>query len=423
MRVVQLFLRIKLLKRSRLEPIYGSHIPERFGSYSHEPEKNNLTKSLIWIHAVSLGESRAAGLLIDQLRRNKPGLRFLLTHGTATGRQEGARWMSEKDIQVWQPWDTPIIADKFLCHFKPHIGLLMETEVWPNMVRLCKSKGIPLLLINARMSDKSYKKARKLSWLSKDAFSNLYQVLPQSELDAIRLRDLGAKVSEPLGNMKFDAGPVVNQLEQSQVWRVNLPNPVVVLASSREGEELALLQALTIRNENKLNPSTIQWMIVPRHPQRFDDVAQLVVDRGFRLERRTDWENSGPSQISEFLNKTIWLGDSMGEMSLYFGMSQLAFLGGSFEPLGGQNLIEATACGCPILMGPHTFNFSQVAEQATTTGCAVTLESMQSAVDLAYNLVQDPTALNAMSIAAKKFSKAHQGTVEKISNRVMNLLD
>jgi 3-deoxy-D-manno-octulosonic-acid transferase len=209
----QPFLRRKLRRRGVAEPGYLHAVDERFGIYH-----DKATPGALWIHAVSLGETRAAAILVAHLRRLKPDLRILLTHGTATGRAEGERLVRPGDVQAWLPWDTPKAVRRFLNHFQPAAGVLMETEVWPNLVAECKARGLPLALANARLSDRSSMKARRLARLARPAFASLAAVWAQTEADAQRLAQSGATVKGVFGNLKFDAQPDEAQLEQGRAW-------------------------------------------------------------------------------------------------------------------------------------------------------------------------------------------------------------
>jgi 3-deoxy-D-manno-octulosonic-acid transferase len=240
--LAQPFLRRKLAKRSVEEPGYGVAVEERFGRYTSAPVGGQ--ELIVWIHAVSLGETRTAALLIAGLRARLPGMRLLLTHGTATGRAEGVTLLKAGDMQAWQPWDTPGAVQRFLTHFKPSLGILMETEVWPNMVALSQKNGVPLVLANARMSEKSRRQAARLAFLSRPAMGALTAVWAQTQADAIRLRQLGATVQGVFGNLKFDAAPDAAKLATGRAWRAGMASPVALFASSREGEEIAWLNAL-----------------------------------------------------------------------------------------------------------------------------------------------------------------------------------
>ncbi|CAN7318823.1 3-deoxy-D-manno-octulosonic acid transferase [Variovorax sp. LjRoot290] len=412
--------RRKLRRRAVAEPGYAHAVEERFGHYDEAASGTGWC----WIHAVSLGEARAAGILIAELRRQYPGIPILLTNGTATGREEGAKLLEDGDLQVWQPWDAPEPVARFLDRFQPRIGVLMETEVWPEMSAACAERGIPLVLANARLNENSLASAERLGWLARPAYSALAAVWAQTEADSHRLVSLGAKVAGVFGNLKFDATPDARQLAAATRLREQLPRPVVVFASSRDGEEVQLLEVL--KRFGALAPvppaqdavqsiakrvHEVQWMIVPRHPQRFDDVAALVESHGFAVARRS--AAGAPAECE------IWLGDSLGEMALYYGLADAALLGGSFEPLGGQNLIEAAACGCPVIMGPSTFNFAEAAELSLAAGASQRVDNMEQAVTAALKLVEKPERREAMAEAALAFANSNRGAAQRTAAAVL----
>ena len=427
---VQPLLRRKLARRAQAEPVYAQAVPERFGHYTQAAEGHS---DLVWVHAVSLGETRAAAVLIQSLRQTLPGMRLLLTHGTATGRTEGTRLLQSGDVQVWQPWDTPATVQRFLRHFKPRIGVLIETEVWPNLVLQCQQLGVPLALANARMSEKSTRKALRWPQLTRPVYQALQAVWAQTEADAARLQQLGASAPQVLGNIKFDAQPDAAQCAQGQAWRAAAQRPIAMLASSREGEEEAWLQALQAPIDSPAHKqpesaapcgsaSGVQWLIVPRHPQRVDAVEALLRSHGWRVSRRSQWGPQGP-QVAEPQNQpSIWLGDSLGEMTLYYSLADVALLGGSFAPWGGQNLIEAAACGCPVITGPHTFNFAQAADMAVQAGAALRVSDMAEAVTRSLELLGDEAQLKSRSEEAHRFAMAHQGAAQRTAQAVAELL-
>lgn len=436
---VQPLLRRKLRRRAVAEPGYGLAVGERFGRYPRPIESlllqnsTDLLRSFVWVHAVSLGETRAAAILLQELRQQIPGMRLLLTHGTATGRKEGEKLLQPGDVQVWQPWDTPGAVARFLRRFRPAIGILMETEVWPNLVEGCRQRGIPLVLANARFNEKSLRKARRMHWLARPAYGGLAAAWAQTEADATRLRAIGAPVRQVLGNLKFDVVPDAAQVEQGRAWRATGTRPVVMLASSREGEEALWLDALkqkwpaaqtgqapaAINSEANAAAaaaaSGVQWLIVPRHPQRFDEVQRLLQAAGLRVSRRSTW--ALPPQDVD-----VWLGDSLGEMALYYGLADVALLGGSFAPLGGQNLIEAAACGCPVVLGPHTFNFADAADLACAAGAAWRVADLAQGLDAARRLAHDPEHLAAAREAAVRFAGTHRGAARATAEAVVRML-
>jgi 3-deoxy-D-manno-octulosonic-acid transferase len=407
----------KLRRRGRAEPGYLHAISERFGHYTQpRPEADAAQgRPLIWIHAVSLGETRAAAILLGALRARWPEMRLLLTHGTATGRAEGCKLLRAGDTQVWQPWDTPAATRRFYAHFRPDAGVLMETEVWPNLIRAGRRAGVPVALANARLSEKSLRGARRGAVLLRPAYAALSAVWAQTEADADRLRQAGARNVAVLGNLKFDAALDAAAIARGQAWRAQCDKSVVMLASSREGEEVMLLEA--IRNRSPQLP--IQWLIVPRHPRRFDAVADLIRAAGWPVSRRSQWP-AGALPAAD--GNAIWLGDSLGEMAAYYTLVRAALLGGSFAPLGGQNLIEAAACGCPVIMGPHTFNFDQAARQAQAAGAARRASGMADAVAQAAALLQNRAQRDAMTQAARAFAVSQQGAAERIAQALAILL-
>ena len=407
-------LRWRLRRRARAEPLYGQRVDERFGYYAAEvlePLRQG-SGPRVWVHAVSLGETRAAALLLTALREAIPGVRIVLTHGTATGRAAGAALLQPGDVQLWQPWDTPGAVRRFLDACAPQMGLLIETEVWPNVVAGCAQSGVPLYLVNARLSEASLRGYQRAPWLSGPAFAALAGVWAQSDADAARLRALGAPVRGVPGNFKFDARPDAQQVEQGRALRVALRKPVVMLASSREAEESLWLQALNTMDE----VPDCRWLLVPRHPQRFDAVADLLRGAGLSFARR-----SQHSVVADWVAvpAEVWLGDSLGEMALYYSLADVVLLGGSFAPLGGQNLIEAAACGCTVVMGPHTFNFSDVAERAVSAGAAVRVAEMAEALEVVARLLE--SGAPQRHVHAQDFAAAYGGAVARTVDALMAL--
>jgi 3-deoxy-D-manno-octulosonic-acid transferase len=444
--LAQPVLRTKLRRRAVAEPAYAMHLPERFGQYesssAHLADALGDKKGFVWIHAVSLGETRAAAILLAQLRPMLPGMRLLLTHGTATGRAEGAKLLQLGDVQVWQPWDTLSATAQFFQHFRPRIGIVIETEVWPNLCAAAAHAGVPMVLANARLNDKSQRAAQRIAWLARPAYASFVQVWAQTDADAQRLKSVGARNVTVQGNIKFDATESTEQVQQGRAWHAALQRPVVMLASSREGEEAlfleqikAVVQVFTAQaatNSVASIPSpNVQWLIVPRHPQRFDEVAALITKAGFSVSRRSQWASatapesasaSASALLSPPAQADVWLGDSLGEMALYYGLSDCALLGGSFAPLGGQNLIEAIAAGCPVMMGPHTFNFADAAATAQEQGAALRVADMTQGVSTAIELVTNSVQLKTMQTAGEQWLSASRGAAQRMAQAVVRLL-
>lgn len=411
----QPLLKRKLKRRSQTEIGYAEAVPERFGFYEQPAPPRLPKQSLLWVHAVSLGESRAAGILLKEIRQRQPTLRILLTHSTATGRAEGKRLLAEigieGDCQAWLPWDTRAAVTRFLQHFQPTMGVLMETEVWPNLTWLCAQANIPLWLVNARLNEKSLAGAQRFPNLLGAAYQHMDAVIAQTEMDTQRLAGLGANVIATAGNLKFDEKPSNRLQNQGKQWRSlfhqeSPAKPIIALASSREGEEAQWLTALA--QLSALERKSVQWLVIARHPQRFDEVARLIenspISPALTVSRRSQWITDQPPMPAD-----VWLGDSMGEMALYYSLSDIALLGASFEKLGGQNLIEACACACPVILGPHTFNFEKIAQDAIAHAAAERAQTMHQAVQKALRLVQDRPSLAAAKTAALQFSASQAG--------------
>ena len=401
--------------RGKTEPDYRAVWWERLGLYGPAYRQGLATSRtsgpLLWLHAVSLGETRAVAPLIQALRHQRPGMRLLLTHSTATGREAGKALLKDGDVQTWLPYDTPGAVRRFLRLHKPVIGVLMETEVWPNVQHVASQIGVPMVLANGRLSEKSLRQGLRLSALMRPAAQSLAVVLAQTQGDATRFEAMGARRVEVCGNVKFDMTPSQDLLDKGARWKAASSRPLVLMASSREGEEPGLLAAWQKQRATwqGAGPSAPRLWIVPRHPQRFDAVAALIAQQGLSLSRRSQWGEQGPD--AQACAADVWLGDSIGEMPAYYAAAQVALLGGSFEPLGGQNLIEAAACGCPIVMGPSTFNFAEAAQLSEAAGAAVRVQDWAQGVAEAISFC-DEKKHQAGAAAANAFSLAHRGAAQ-----------
>ncbi len=401
----------RLWWRGRKEPVYRKRLGERLGYYELPPRRGK--GGVVWVHAVSYGENKAAAPLVEALRREIPNMRLLLTCSTATGVQAGLDILKPEDDHAWFPYDTPGAVRRFLKRYRPAVGVIMETEVWPNVMARAQALQIPMVLANARLSARSQRKGRRFARLLVPALLGFTRILAQTARDAQRLREMGARAVEVCGNTKFDATPPAKLLARGLEWRQQLPRSVVLMASSREGEEAPLLEAW----QGLAEPRPL-LIVVPRHPQRFDEVADLFERSGLKTMRRSEWTDRPPPEATQ---ADVWIGDSMGEMPLYYATSDVALLGGSFEPLGGQNLIEAAACGCPLLMGPHTFNFEEAAQLAIEAGAAARMKDIGSAARRAAALVKDERR-NEWVEQALAFAAAHRGANERMAQRIALLL-
>jgi 3-deoxy-D-manno-octulosonic-acid transferase len=388
---------VRLWWRGRAEPKYRQNFGERFGFYGRRPEK-----PVIWLHAVSLGETRAAEPLLRALQSLHPECELLLTQMTATGREAAQQLLGGSARVAWLAYDYPSAVRRFVRHFRPRLGILMETEIWFNLVRECERSGVPLLLANARMSARSARGYAVVAPLVRAALGRMGAVAAQTDKDAERLLSLGARAVKVTGNLKFDAVPSAGSEALAAQFRRWFGDRLVLLAAStREAEEELLLDAL---EKNALGHAIL--VIVPRHPQRFDAVAQLLSARGLKFTRRSANAPLEP-------DCDIVLGDSMGEMAAYYRAADVAFVGGSLLAYGGQNLIEACAAGVPVLVGPYTYNFAQAAESAIAAGAALRVNDAGEAIRQARALLQDRGLRERMGSAGVAFCAAHRGAVER----------
>ena len=414
---------LRLVIRSRRERGYREHIGERFGYCAGRLPEDEAP--LIWVHAVSVGETRAAQPLVDALLAARPDARILLTHMTPGGRATGVQLFGERVLRCYLPYDMPHAVRRFLRAWRPSLGLVMETEVWPTLIDECKHADVPLVLTNARMSARSFKRAAKFGAGTREVFGGFTRVLAQSPSDAQRLTALGARNVAVLGNLKFDMASPPALIARGRDWRRAIgARPVWVAASTREGEEELVLQAFAA-----LDVPDALLILVPRHPQRFDEVAALVERRNLKLERRSRWAPAATAAASAHegvrplpQDVSVLLGDSMGEMGAYYAAADLAFIGGSLLPLGGQNLIEACAVGVPVLIGPHVFNFTQATADATAAGAALQVQDPADLARALRELFNDKSRRVAMGAAAAAFASRHRGATARTVDVLTTLI-
>jgi 3-deoxy-D-manno-octulosonic-acid transferase len=416
---------LRLWWRGRKDPGYRQSIAERFGFGLH------LRPGAIWIHAVSVGETRAAQPLIEAYLQE--GKSILLTCMTPNGRRTGAAIFADAITQgrlqqVYLPYDLCWSVERFLKAAKPTLGLFMETEAWPTIVFRAAEIKLPVYLINARLSERSARRVARFGNAGRSLFQAFAGILAQTELDAGRYRALGVKYCEVVGNLKFDVvlDPIL--VEYGLAWHAHLEKNnrrMVCAASTRAGEEAIILEAwqavLQMHADQSNLTSTPQPLlcIVPRHPERFTEVAELIRTSGLTVLRRSEI-NLGTADLHKLADPTaaVALGDSMGEMPMYYSASDLVVMGGSLMPLGGQNLIEACAAGCPVLLGEHTFNFQQASQDAVDCGAAIRVDgsgSLSTALAAAMNrILQDQQQRQAMGEAALRYAADYRGATTKI---------
>ena len=373
---------------------------ERFGHVG--PAAATSWTAPVWVHAVSLGETRAAQPLLQALLDR--GLPVLLTHMTATGRAEGARQYAEAIArgqlrQAWLPYDFPGATRRFMAAWRPRCGLLIEREIWPNLLAAARGAGVPMALVSARFSASSLRQAGRMGGVMREALGGLDSVLAQTAEDADRLVQAGAPQPVVTGNLKFDLVLPAAQVAAGQAWRERLGRRVVAVASTREGEDSGFIEAI---KRHAAMPGAPLFLLIPRHPQRFDEAARLLSEAGLPYVRRSEGLEPGPQTA-------VLLGDTLGEMAFHYAASDVAIVAGSFAPLGGQNLIEACAAGVPVIVGPHTFNFKQAAEDAVAAGASLRAADAGQAVDAAMALLADEPRRQRAAEAALAWFRMHSG--------------
>ena len=409
---------LRLAWRTRHSSEYLNHFAERLGfAYG-----KSISQGSVWIHAVSVGETRAAQPLVEAYLAR--GEKILLTHMTLNGRRTGAALFAKAIStgqlrQVYLPYDLCWSVANFIRTFKPKFGLFMETEAWPTVVFYCAEIGLPLFLVNARLSERSARRVNRFGNAGRSLFQAFSGIFAQTQFDADRYRSLGVKKVEIMGNLKFDVPLDQDLVHQGKSWKQELHSNrrlMVCAASTRDGEEEIILKAwkdLLLSNAVDVAPLLC---LAPRHPERFSEVANQIQAAGLVFRCRSEWLEMPKVDI----DVDVILGDSMGEMPMYYSAADLVVMGGSLLPFGGQNLIEACAAGCPVLLGEHTYNFQQAALDAIERGAAKRLRDeliMSESIalmDALKELLLNTAELAKMSSAATAYAIEHQGATKKI---------
>ena len=403
---------LRLLWRSRNTPAYRRRIGERFGRI-RLPEKFDPARSTVWLHAVSVGETMAAAPLVTALHAELPDLQLVVTTMTPTGAERVRQQMGDAAFHHYAPYDAPWIVRSFLGAFRPKMLILMETELWPNAIRLARRNGLKLLLANGRLSEKSLRSYSRFHGLSQNMLRDLHMICAQAEEDAARFRELGAASVRVTGSLKFALHGVGEQsrpLAPITGWKGD--RKLIVAASTRQGEEPAVLRAY--RDCLAAYPRTL-LLIVPRHPERFDQVYQLCAAEGFVTARRSAAGTLG-------VDVRIVIGDSMGEMMQYLAGADIAFVGGSLVDTGCHNVLEPAALGLPVTIGPSRFNFAAVCELLEDAGA---LRGAANGRDLGViwrELLADDCERQRMGAAGKAVIAANQQALELTLDEIRRLL-
>ncbi len=403
---------LRLLWRSRRAPAYRQRIGERFGRIRPSAEFDP-ARPLIWLHAVSMGETVAATPLVKALKQEFPDFRILLTNMTPTGAEQARRQFGDSVIQHYAPYDIGWMLRRFLRAFRPRMLLLVETELWPNTIHEAQRAGVPVLLVNGRLSDKSWRAYRRFPRLSRIMLGQVQRICSQSEADAERFRGLGAANVQVTGSLKFalhGSGGKPQALDAIEQWKGG--RRLIVAGSTREGEEGKLLQAF--RRCLADHPESL-LLIVPRHPERFDEAFALCVAEGFRSGRRSEAE-------SVTYATQILIGDSMGEMMAYFASADIAFVGGSLVDTGCHNVLEPAAAGVPVSTGPSRFNFAEPCELLEDAGALRSAGDGEALGELWSELLANPELRERMGEAGKTVIAANQQALELTLAEIRPLL-
>lgn len=407
------FTPLKLLWRGIKQREYLHHWAERFGFYTQA-----VTKPVIWLHCVSVGETRAAAPLVQALQAQYPQHQILLTHATPTGRATSEQLFANSVLRCYLPYDTPAMVRRFLKHFKPVVGVLMETELWFNTIAVCHQQQVPLLLLNARLSARSASGYARVDTLMRQGLQQLTCIASQTQQDADRFNAFNAPNVSVMGNLKFDVTPPEDALSRGQYLRTLLgkDRPVLLAASTRDGEEAMILDAVV-----SADIPNLLTVIVPRHPQRFDEVANLLTKRGLSYCRRSEFAMG--SVAADIHTNAVVLGDSMGEMFTYYAACDVALIGGSLLPLGGQNLLEAFAMGKPALVGEHTFNFAEATEQAVAVCAAWRIQDVASLSQALIGLMLNKEKQAEMGKAGLALIARSKGAVNQALSAVVKAIE
>ncbi|MEO0437041.1 MAG: lipid IV(A) 3-deoxy-D-manno-octulosonic acid transferase [Pseudomonadota bacterium] len=403
---------VRMLWRSRRAPAYRERLPERLG-YFNPPTDADIS---IWVHAVSLGETLAARPLIERLLNDFPQYTIVVTTTTPTGSEQVKKLFGERVFHVYAPWDTPGAVKRFLRKTRPALLILMETELWPNMLSFSSRTGCRVMLANARLSARSAAGYARFARLTRSILGSIDNIVAQSAADADRFLQLGmdpAKLSVT-GSIKFDI-TIRDELraEASQLKSQAIKNRrVLLVASTHVGEDplaLALFAQL-----KKADPSLLM-LLAPRHPERFEDVATLCSQSGFHLQRRSI--DPVPSETADIL-----LIDTLGELLLLFGIADLAVIGGSFVNRGGHNPLEATVWGVPVLVGPYMFNFADVAVKLQSVGALESCKDLDELIATASSLLANEEELSRRKLAALEAMAKNHGALGALIGEVERLL-
>jgi 3-deoxy-D-manno-octulosonic-acid transferase len=404
------FVLLRLLWRSRLAPAYRERWYERFGKVRGPYKQDGL-----WVHAVSVGEVLAVAPLVRHLIQNHPSLHIHITTTTPTGSAQVQRLFGVEVSHSYAPYDIPLFLMRFLDTLRPKAMLMVETEVWPNLLHYAREREVTTLLANARLSARSLRRYQRVESFAQTVFALIDHVAAQTEADADRLRKIGVKPGaiHVTGSIKFDVDVPASVLEQSEVMRrMWSGRPVWVAGSTHDGEESVILEAH--QQLIKEVPDAL-LVLVPRHPERFDAVGSLAERYDLEVARR-----SLHDPVTEKIQ--VYLGDTMGELNVLIGAVNVAFIGGSFAKIGGHNVLEAAAQGIPVIVGPHTFNFELITRQLIQIGGAERVYNAEELAKLLQTWLTDAAARVEVGEAGQKLVADNRGALDKLEKLVEKII-
>ncbi|HAS51246.1 MAG TPA: 3-deoxy-D-manno-octulosonic acid transferase [Gammaproteobacteria bacterium] len=401
---------LRLYWRGRREPGHRQRWSERFGYFPPLPESGCL-----WVHAVSVGEARAALPLIRALLARYPDQPVLVTTTTLTGSRQVQAALGDQVHHVYAPYDLPGAVARFLQNARPRLAIIMETELWPNLLRHCAVANIPVLIANARLSERSARGYARIRPLTASLLQDVTLIAAQSQADAERFRQLGAPRVEVLGNLKYDLTLPDNLPEQGRTLRRELfgeHRPVWIAASTHNGEDEYILDTLS---ELRRRWPDLLLLLVPRHPERFDPVAALCQQQGFGVVRRSTRQLCGAETA-------VFLGDSMGELLLFYAAADLAFVGGSLVPTGGHNVLEPALLGLPVLFGPHMFNFTEAGARLLDANAAWQIADAGELATAIDQLLADPEQRRIAGQRGQAVVERHRGALVALLHSIASRL-
>ena len=396
---------LKLIAKERKSPFRNAKLKNQLGFVTKTSSK------VIWVHCVSVGEFNAARPLIDQLLDIYPEHRLAITTTTITGAEAVRNHYQDRVIHYFFPFDLPFIVGPFIKKINPVACILLETEIWPNLINNLNKKAIPVVLVNARLSERSFSKYQRFSSnLVQKTLNQLTLIASQNEHSSERFLSLGVSPNKvvTVGNLKFDSNEKDNPNTTQSLQQMIGQRRVVVFASTREGEEKKIIKSY-VNTKDKFDALMI---IIPRHPQRFDEVYNLIVDRGLDVKRRSDGLRCDE-------NTQVLLGDSMGELLSYYSVCDIAFIGGSLIDTGGQNMLEAAATSKPILFGPSVFNFEQIAQLLLEKDAAIQVDDADDLMKTISSLLLDDPKRQKLGENAKNLLEKHRGAIDRLMKLII----